>query len=93
MTRRLWTIRYKSSVKKDVKRLSHQDRSIIKKVIEDKLRSDPLKYGTPLRGTLKQYFKLRIGSYRIIYKIRKTEVVVLVIKIGHRKGVYDKAID
>ena len=85
-----WKVIYKKSVKKDIKGLSQDIAYIIKKTIEEKLTKDPLKFGLPLRRSLKSYMKLRVGDYRVIYKIQKKEVIVYVIKIGHRKDVYDK---
>lgn len=84
-----WTIVYVESAVQDIRELDGSVRKIIKKAIEDKLGSDPLKYGLPLRRTLKKFFKLRVGDYRIIYQIEKSEVVVLIVKIGHRREVYD----
>jgi len=84
-----WTIVYVESALQDIYELDGSVRKIIKKAIEEKLGTDPLKYGLPLRRTLKKFFKLRVGDYRIIYQIEKTEVTVLVIKIGHRREVYD----
>ena len=52
--------------------------------------TDPLKFGLPLRRNLKGYMKLRVGDYRIVYSISKKTVTVHVIKIGHRKDVYEK---
>ena len=46
--------------------------------------------GKPLRGELKGYWSLRVGAYRIIYSILKEEVVVEVLRIHHRKEVYEK---
>ena len=51
---------------------------------------DPLKFGLPLRRNLKGLMKLRVGDYRIIYLIERETVTIYVIKIGHRKEVYDK---
>ena len=45
--------------------------------------------GVPLLGNLSGLWKLRIGDYRIIYKIFNNDLVILIIKIGHRKNVYD----
>jgi mRNA interferase RelE/StbE len=84
----MWKIVYKSSVRKDFKNISNEMTIIIRQVIEEKLMTDPMKYGTPLRRTLKGYMKLRVGSYRIVYSIEKKTITVYVIKIAHRKDVY-----
>jgi len=43
----------------------------------------------PLKGSEDTY-RLRVGDYRAIYQVRKKEILVLVIKIGHRKDIYRK---
>jgi mRNA interferase RelE/StbE len=90
VTKPRWNIVYKKSVRKDIKALSPEIRKIIQEVIEQKLFIDPLKYGTPLKGTLKKYFKCRVGQYRIVYEIQKNEIIVCIITIAHRKDVYQK---
>ncbi len=40
---------------------------------------DPVRFGIPLRRTLKRLMKLRVGDYRIIYSILKKTVVVSII--------------
>lgn len=84
-----WTIDYVASAVLDIQQLDGSIRRIIKKAIEEKLGTDPLKYGLPLRRTLKKFFKLRVGDHRIIYQIEQNEVTVLIIKIGHRREVYE----
>ena len=49
--------------------------------------SDPY-LGKRLKGELKSYYSYRVWSYRIVYEIRKKELVILVICIGHRGGVH-----
>lgn len=85
-----WKITYKKSVKKDLKKISKDIKYIIRRAIEEKLMADPLKFGVPLRRNLKGLMKLRVGDYRIIYSIEEKVVTVHVIKIGHRKDVYEK---
>lgn len=85
----MWKIRYKESVKKDLKKISKENQSLIKKSIEDKLLVDPIKFGFSLRRNLRGLKKLRVGDYRVIFEVKKEEVIVIVIKIGHRKEVYD----
>lgn len=84
-----WNIEYTESAAKEILNLDNSIKKIIKKAIEDKLATDPLKFGVPLRRNLLGLFKLRVGNYRIIYQIKKNEVVVLVVAIGHRKQVYE----
>ena len=47
---------------------------------------NPIKYGFYLRGTLSGYRKLRVGDWRIIYRIVDKEIRI--IAIGNRKEVY-----
>lgn len=49
--------------------------------------TSPERYGAPLRGSLKGYWKLRVGDYRVVFKVVGTEVWVLTIL--HRKEVYE----
>lgn len=86
----MWVVVYRESVKKDLKRISKDIQYIIRRAIEDKLMVDPVKFGLPLRRNLKGLMKLRVGNYRIIYSIRREIVTVEVIKIGHRREVYEE---
>lgn len=44
--------------------------------------------GKPLTANLAGYYSLRIGDYRALYQIKHTELMILVITIGHRKNIY-----
>lgn len=46
--------------------------------------------GKMLKGELKGYWSFRVGTYRIIYTIHHQEVVIEVLRIQHRKEVYEK---
>lgn len=76
-------------VKKDIPKLSKTEKNKIKQAIENKLINYPQIYGQPLRGTLKHYWKLRIGDWRIIYIIKSNTVIILL--ISHRGIVYKEA--
>lgn len=55
------------------------------------LAEDPLKLRNkikPLKGKYKQLARLQFGNYRIIFKIQKKELIILIIRIAHRKEVY-----
>jgi mRNA interferase RelE/StbE len=47
------------------------------------------KLGKPLTASLAGFWSLRVGEYRAIYQIKDNELIIAVIKIGHRKNVYD----
>jgi len=72
----------------DIPKLSKSDRDQIKRAIETKLTENPEVFGKPLRRSLKGYRKLRIGDYRVIFRIEGNVVKVLVIQ--HRSIVYKK---
>ena len=61
----------------------------IRKAIETRLQADPISYGRPLRQSLKGHRRLRVGDWRVIYRVDASMVIIL--KIGSRKDVYDKA--
>ncbi|MCZ0931978.1 MAG: type II toxin-antitoxin system RelE/ParE family toxin [Oligoflexia bacterium] len=84
----MWKITYKQSVQKDLKKIPKKIKLLIKKAIEERLKVNPVYFGTPLRQNLKGLMKLRVGNYRIIYSVEKDTVIVFVIKIGHRKEIY-----
>jgi mRNA interferase RelE/StbE len=71
----------------DLPKINKDVKLRIKKAIEERLMTDPLKYGKPLRKSLKGYWKLRVGDYRVVYKIEESNVIVLA--IIHRKEVYN----
>ena len=45
--------------------------------------------GIPLIGNLAGMYKLKIGDYRIIYAIQNDKLIILILKMGHRKNIYD----
>ena len=76
---------------KDIKSFSNKDRKLIFFLIEEKILNNPEKVGKPLRGALETCLSLRSGNYRVIYKVIKKEIYIAC--IGHRKDVYEKAIN
>lgn len=82
-----WKLIYHPDVKTiDIPLLNAKLKNRIKTAIETRLVVSPHKYGKPLRRTLKGYWKLRVGDYRVIFRIVKNEVWIF--GIIHRKDVY-----
>jgi mRNA interferase RelE/StbE len=78
-----------SVVREDIPSLSKDVRNRIRKAIEQKLGSHPVEFGKPLRYSLKGARRLRVEDWRVVYTIEAPDVV-LIVKIGHRREVYEK---
>lgn len=82
-----YLIEYSKTVKKDIKKIPKKDlQQIVEKIY--KLSIDPRQSGIKKLSGTRDLYRARCGDYRIIYEIRDNELVVLVIKIGHRSDVY-----
>lgn len=81
-----YKVEFAKSLRKDFRRIPKADAERILKRIQS-LANDPrpedskkLKNDSALR--------IRIGNYRLVYEIRETILLVLVLKVGHRKDIY-----
>ncbi len=80
---------YHPDVKKvDLPKIDAKAKAMIRRAIEERLVSHPEIYGKPLQRTLKGYWKLRVGDYRVVFKISGDEIHIL--GIIHRKEVYEQ---
>jgi len=61
------------------------------KIVNNAILMDPLK-GKKLKGKFSGFYKFRFGSYRIIYKIDSSLHTIYILRIKHRKDVYDSLI-
>ena len=81
----IWQVRiHKLVLNEDLDGLGSEKEQILR-TLRKKLSLDPEGYGKPLVGEFKGYWRLRIGEYRVIYRIVKQEVLVFVVKIGIRR--------
>jgi len=84
-----YEVRYHPEVRAvDIPLLNATLKKRIRKAIEERIMIAPQQYGEPLRKTLKGYWKLRVGDYRVVFKVVENEVWVL--GIINRKDVYDR---
>jgi mRNA interferase RelE/StbE len=84
-----FTILFHPEVAGDIALLPALMKERVKKAIAKRLMTEPALYGKPLRATLKGYWKLRVGDYRVVYSVQASEVVIYVVR--HRKEVYPMA--
>ena len=76
---------FKQSVAKDLRQIPKKD---IKKILKriEALRTEPRPTGVEKLSGQEKY-RIRQGVYRILYEIRKNELIIVVVKIGHRRHV------
>ena len=74
-------------VREHIPSLPKAFKASIKKAIETRLMVDPVLFGKPLQYSLKGHRRLRVGDYRIIYRIENMTVIIIAIK--NRKDIYD----
>jgi len=73
----------------DLPKLDARSKAMIKRAVEERLSTRPEVFGRPLRGTLKGYWKLRVGGYRIVFKLLGEKI--LVFAFVDRKTVYQRS--
>ena len=77
---------YHPDVKKiDLPKIDAKNRSMIKRAIEERLAVSPEVYGHPLRKSLKGYWKLRVGDYRVVFKIAGSDICIFAV-INRKSG-------
>jgi mRNA interferase RelE/StbE len=84
-----FAVKFLPSAIKELAALSRQDQEAIARVI-DGLAENPFSPGAKkLQGKKNpSFWRVRVGDYRVIYQVRKQEIVVLVVKVAHRREVY-----
>ena len=86
-----WTIEYDLGARKHIQKLDSQTRRRLRNFLEVRIAGleNPRQSGQALQGTqLGQFWRCRVGDYRIICDLQDQRLVVLVIEIGHRREVY-----
>ncbi|WP_295385613.1 type II toxin-antitoxin system RelE/ParE family toxin [uncultured Thiodictyon sp.] len=82
-----YRIEIKRNARKALLSLPHAYRSRIGEAI-DSLASDPRKPGTRKLEGSESLYRLRVGDYRVIYEIQDARLIIVVVKVGHRREVY-----
>ncbi|MFW5782099.1 MAG: type II toxin-antitoxin system RelE family toxin [Candidatus Muiribacteriaceae bacterium] len=72
----------------DLKKIDKKHSSKIIKKCKTFLVKDPFHYGKPLKGVFRGLYRYRVDNFRVIYTIKRSEIIVAVLKVGHRKQVY-----
>ncbi|HTZ75064.1 MAG TPA: type II toxin-antitoxin system RelE/ParE family toxin [Candidatus Aquilonibacter sp.] len=85
-----WSVELSESADRELAKLDPQHRKRIAKFLRERVAKldDPSSLGEALHGSLGEFWKYRVGEYRLICKIEDDRVVVLVLRVGHPKEAY-----
>ena len=82
-------IEYSAKAVKELKKIDKKATSTIIDYLNDiAQQEDPRSKGKALKGDKRQFWRYRVGDYRILCSIEDGELVILATHLGHRKNVY-----
>ena len=86
----MYKIEWRESALADLKNIGFTISEKIWKRVNNYLAQDPVNLGKPLVGAYKGLYRYRaFGDWRVIYQIRKSELQIVIVEVGHRRKVYD----
>jgi mRNA interferase RelE/StbE len=87
-----WKIEFDPIARRELEKLDKPvSRRILKFLYERVAKLDkPRTIGSRLQGTLREFWKYRVGDYRVICSLEHDRLVVLVLRVGHRREVYKR---
>ena len=87
-----WTIEFDPAAQRELDRLDKPVARRISKFLYERVSQldDPRQVGERLTGPLSGFWKYRVGDYRIICSFEHDRLIVLVLRLGHRREVYKR---
>ncbi len=82
-----YSLEISRTAEKQLKKLDQADRQRVVKAMVA-LADDPYPRGSRKLTGYDDVFRIRVGSYRVIYSVSGTKLVIVILKLGHRKDVY-----
>lgn len=86
----VWTFTFSDQAERDLLSLDPQHQRNIKKKIIEMLdsRENATTFLKQLTGSMSHLYSLRVGDYRLICDVQRSELIIMAVKIAHRKHVY-----
>lgn len=87
-----YKVEFEKKAIKNLKSIDSKHATLILTWIDNNLdgTTNPRKFGKPLKGKLNEYWRYRIGQYRVVVDIEDDRLIVVIISLRHRKEVYSK---
>ena len=85
-----WIVEFDERAAKELRKLEHEVQREIINYLRERIATDddPRRFGKPLAKDLVGLWRYRVRDYRVICNIENLTLVVLVVRVSHRKGVY-----
>jgi mRNA interferase RelE/StbE len=85
-----WRIEFVPQAAKELKKLGRAEAARIVRALEQRIAplDDPRALGAPLKGEHEGFWRWRVGDYRIVARIEDERVLILVVRVAHRREVY-----
>jgi mRNA interferase RelE/StbE len=85
-----WTIEYTDTARRQLRKLDKQSARRILDYLDERIAplEDVRSLGKALRGPLGEFWRYRVGEYRIICELLDKQLRVLVVRVGGRKDIY-----
>lgn len=86
-----WQVEFDERAAKELRKLGHQAKKEVLDFFKERIATEenPMRFGKSLTANLAGLWRYRIGDYRVICQIQQDKLVVLALKVGHRRNVYD----
>ena len=86
-----WRIEFEQAAAREFRKLDPTVRRRIRDYLHERVMAAdvPRQYGKALRGTLAGLWRYRVGDHRVVCEIRDGELLVLVVRVAHRRAAYD----
>ena len=87
-----WKIEFDRGARRELEKLDKTASGRILRFLHERIGTldDPRKVGERLQGTLREFWKYRVGDYRLICSLRDDLMVVVVVRVGHRRDIYHR---
>jgi mRNA interferase RelE/StbE len=85
-----WTIEYSDTARRQLRKLDKQSARRILDYMDQRIApvEDVRSLGKALRGPLGEFWRYRVGEYRIICELLDKQLRILVVRVGARKDIY-----
>ncbi|MGK5090866.1 type II toxin-antitoxin system RelE/ParE family toxin [Deltaproteobacteria bacterium TL4] len=91
----IWSVEFDDRARRELRKLDKQAQQEILSYLREKIATseDVKRFGKPLVADKQGLWRYRISDYRIICRIENEQLVVLVVRVGHRKNVYENKLN